>query len=276
MNRTSPLTQFGQDPDEVGRLGQRRPGGDVGVRFHLVGDHVGQRRLAQPRRPVEQYMLDRLRPPVGGIDRDLQLADQLRLPDILVETLRPQGVVEVVLLLAGRLAADDPFSRHGELYHEDGEATDGARNLERRRGLNLSVFALHSALCTLRSAFCAPFLRPPPFAAATSPAAARRSPSSRGGRPGRGRATPQRRRGARRGRPARRLHRRPTGPAGRTAWAAPWRRPGGRRRTTWPCRPTRPRSARPSACRSQAGRSGTACPCPRWPTRSRRRSRPAP
>ena len=40
-----------------------------------------QRRLAQPRRPEQQDVIQRLSPPARGVDEDLQIALGLRLTD---------------------------------------------------------------------------------------------------------------------------------------------------------------------------------------------------
>ena len=60
MNSTSPQLELREDADEVGALRQRRAVGDVDLRADLVGDDVRQRRLAQPRRAVQQHVVDRL------------------------------------------------------------------------------------------------------------------------------------------------------------------------------------------------------------------------
>ena len=67
MNRISPASR-------LVRIAARSPvfsidgsGGDADRRVHLAGDDVGQRRLAQTRRAVEQHVVERLaalpRPP---------------------------------------------------------------------------------------------------------------------------------------------------------------------------------------------------------------------
>jgi hypothetical protein len=49
----------------------------------------GQGGLAQPRRAVEQGMVDGLLPLTGRLDIDLQLLSQFPLPDKVVKFLRP-------------------------------------------------------------------------------------------------------------------------------------------------------------------------------------------
>ena len=64
------LAQAGQDGGEIaGPLdGRARGRPDLGA--HLGGDDVRQRRLAQPRRAVEQDVVDRLGSMLGGVDED--------------------------------------------------------------------------------------------------------------------------------------------------------------------------------------------------------------
>ena len=52
--------EFGENADQVRAFGERRAVGDVNLGVHFMGDHVGQGRLAEPRGPVEENMLDRL------------------------------------------------------------------------------------------------------------------------------------------------------------------------------------------------------------------------
>ena len=65
-------------------------------------------------------MLDRLGAPLGRLHRDPQLADQRLLADVLLEALRPQRVVEAILILALRLGGDDAFSGHGDSIGDGG------------------------------------------------------------------------------------------------------------------------------------------------------------
>ena len=63
--------QVGDDPDQIARLLDRRARGRTNRHPHLVGDHVGQRGLAQSRRSVEEHVVERFTPLPGGDDRNL-------------------------------------------------------------------------------------------------------------------------------------------------------------------------------------------------------------
>ena len=57
----------------------------------LVGDDVGQRRLAEARRAVQQHVIERLAALLRGRDRHLQVLADAVLPDVLVEHARAQS-----------------------------------------------------------------------------------------------------------------------------------------------------------------------------------------
>ncbi len=101
------LLEVGEDRGQVPRPldgGARgHPDGDR----HLMGDDVGQGGLAQPRRPIQQEMVQRLLPLEGGGDADAQVVLELLLADELLQPTRPQGSVQghVVFL---KLARSNP------------------------------------------------------------------------------------------------------------------------------------------------------------------------
>ena len=80
--------QVGQDAHQVAAALQRRPGGCDDIRAHLVSDHVRQRRLAQPGRPVQQDVVERLAALFGGLDADPQAFHDPGLADAFVQRLR--------------------------------------------------------------------------------------------------------------------------------------------------------------------------------------------
>ena len=82
---------------------ERRARGRAKRRAHFVGDHVGQRRLAEPRRPVEQHVVERLAARARRLDGDLEVVLDLVLADELAQPLRTQ------LQLEGRVVVH----RHG-------------------------------------------------------------------------------------------------------------------------------------------------------------------
>ena len=64
-------------------VGRKRPA-------QIVRDQCGERRLAEPRRSVEQHVIEGFAAFVRGVDRDLEILDELRLSDIFVERSRAQ------------------------------------------------------------------------------------------------------------------------------------------------------------------------------------------
>ena len=78
--------QVGQHRREIAGL-LDAPGPAVGADRHaqLVGDHVGERRLAEAGRTVEQHVIERLAALLRGRDRDVQVLADAVLPDVVVE-----------------------------------------------------------------------------------------------------------------------------------------------------------------------------------------------
>ena len=101
------LLQVGQDRRQVPRPLDRRPGGDADGDRHLMGDDVSESGLAQPGRPVQEDVVQRLAALLGGGDADAQVVLDLLLADELLQQARPQGGVQgqVVFL---ELAGGDP------------------------------------------------------------------------------------------------------------------------------------------------------------------------
>ena len=82
--------QVGQDGDQVAGPLDGRAGRGAQGRAHLVGDDERQARLAQPRRAVQQDVVQRLPPPLGGLQEDAQVLLDLGLPDELAQPPGPQ------------------------------------------------------------------------------------------------------------------------------------------------------------------------------------------
>jgi len=61
---------------------------------------MGQCRFTQTRRAVKKDMFEGLAPLSGSLDGDSQLLADILLPDALLQPLRPQGIVELILPLA--------------------------------------------------------------------------------------------------------------------------------------------------------------------------------
>jgi hypothetical protein len=84
------LAELGQKRRQHALVVDRRAARDVEVDAELVGDHVGQRGLAEARRAGEQEVIERPSVLLGGAHRDLKVVDQLALADVVVERARPQ------------------------------------------------------------------------------------------------------------------------------------------------------------------------------------------
>ncbi len=91
--------EVGEQPRQVARLVQHGTRGDLELRVHLVGDDVGQRGLAQARRAVEQYVVERVAPHEGGPDEDAEVLHDLLLPGEGFELLRADSVFEFEIAL---------------------------------------------------------------------------------------------------------------------------------------------------------------------------------
>ena len=83
-------------------------------RAHLVGDDVGERRLAQPRRPEQQHVVERLAALARRLHEDAQVVDDLPLADVVVELPRPQRLLELQLVGVGRARDQARGVGHGD------------------------------------------------------------------------------------------------------------------------------------------------------------------
>ena len=96
------LLGVGQVGQQVLRRRERRAAGDLQRDIQLPRDAGRERGLAKPRRPVEQHVPERLLPPRGGVDRDLDPLADIALPDDVAQSLRSQrdvvgpGAVRIV------------------------------------------------------------------------------------------------------------------------------------------------------------------------------------
>ena len=76
------LFQIRQKRRQIARPLNRRSARDTEIHAELIGDDIRQRRLAQPRRPVEQHMIQRLFTRTRRFDVHGYIFAQIRLPDI--------------------------------------------------------------------------------------------------------------------------------------------------------------------------------------------------
>ena len=99
------------DEDDVARLDRGEDRGDVlplergaGDRAdadaELLADDVREARLAEPRRPDEEDVVERLAPPLRRLERDRELFLDARLADELVEPARPEALLDLFLVVA--------------------------------------------------------------------------------------------------------------------------------------------------------------------------------
>ena len=84
------LLQVGEHSGQVAGTLDHRTGGGADRHAHLVGDDVGQRRLAETGRTVQQDVIERLAAPARRRDRDLEVVPQSVLADVLVQRSRTQ------------------------------------------------------------------------------------------------------------------------------------------------------------------------------------------
>ena len=78
------------------------PDGGAEADAHLAGEDSGERGLAEPRRPVEQDMVERLAAAFGGIDEHAEVLARRLLADELVEALRAKRRIGVLGRALGR------------------------------------------------------------------------------------------------------------------------------------------------------------------------------
>ena len=85
--------QVGQQRREITGPLQDRPGGLLESRPQLVRNHVRQRRLAEPGRPEDQHVIERVAALPRGRNENLHLRLDGALPDVIGERLWPHGAV---------------------------------------------------------------------------------------------------------------------------------------------------------------------------------------
>src|SRR5204862_5143094 len=87
--------EVGEQRREVARPLEHRPGGLPQVDPELAGDDVRERRLAKPRRPEEQHMVESLGSCARRGDENLELAARFLLADILGKRRRPERALDL-------------------------------------------------------------------------------------------------------------------------------------------------------------------------------------
>ena len=99
------------DADEIAGLLDRGARGRAHLHAELVRDHVGERRLAEARRSVQQHVVERFAAMCRGGDRHLEVLADPVLADVLVEPARtkPRFVLRVFVDARG---GDDAIVGH--------------------------------------------------------------------------------------------------------------------------------------------------------------------
>ena len=85
--------QAGENRRQIPLSFDDRPGGHLDSRAHLVGDDIGQSRLAETGKAVKKHMVERFAAGQGRLDEDSEALAHLLLADIIDQPLRPQGMV---------------------------------------------------------------------------------------------------------------------------------------------------------------------------------------
>ena len=111
MNSTSRVCEVGEDADQIARLLDHRARRRAHRHAHLVADHVGERRLAEAGRTVQQHVIERLAALLRRGDRHLQVLADAILADVLVEHARAQARFVLRVLVDAR-RGDEAIVRH--------------------------------------------------------------------------------------------------------------------------------------------------------------------
>ncbi len=107
-----PRLHVGEDGREVARPLDDRARGRLDGDAHLLGDEVGQARLAEPRRAVEEDVVELFAPLLRRLDEDLEVGLDRLLADELGEALRAEAVLEEDVLLRPDGAEDRGHRGH--------------------------------------------------------------------------------------------------------------------------------------------------------------------
>ena len=84
------LRERREDAREIALALERGPRGHLDLRAHFVGEQVGERRLAEPGRPVEEHVIERLGALPRRRNRDLQVLAHAILADVVIDRARAQ------------------------------------------------------------------------------------------------------------------------------------------------------------------------------------------
>jgi hypothetical protein len=104
--------QVGEHRREIARLLDDRPGGGAHRHAHLIADHVSQRRLAESRRAVQEYVIERFIAAARRGDRHMEIVADAILADVFVERARAQPRLVLRVLGGGRRHHQARIGRH--------------------------------------------------------------------------------------------------------------------------------------------------------------------
>ena len=102
------LVDIGEDGGQVARSLDGRSARRVDADAELAGHDVGERRLAEAGRSVQQDVVRGLAPDVGGGEQDPEVVLDLRLADVLTQVARPERRLDTDLVRQGKLGCDGP------------------------------------------------------------------------------------------------------------------------------------------------------------------------
>ena len=110
------LAEIRKQPGQISRFVEHRPRSDFHGHSQLIGNDIGEGGLPQPRRTVQQDVIQRFVPHNSGFNKDRQVFDDLFLSAKSFELLRPDLFVELfvglyVSYLAHSLMATDLFPK---------------------------------------------------------------------------------------------------------------------------------------------------------------------
>ena len=111
MNSTSCSARLVRIAGEIARLLEHRTRGRPDRRAELVADDVGERRLAEAGRTVQQHVIERFGALAGGRDRHLQVLAHAILADVVVEHARPKARLVLRVVVDSR-GGDDAIVSH--------------------------------------------------------------------------------------------------------------------------------------------------------------------
>ena len=143
MKSTSRSREVGQDRREIAGLLEHRARRRAHRHAQLVGDDVGERRLAEPGRAVQQHVIERLAALPGGGNRDLQVLADAILADVVVERARAQARFVLRVLVDARGGDEAVVGHRQSQPHAATRSTDRlSRQLPQRllqRALEVAV-----------------------------------------------------------------------------------------------------------------------------------------